>query len=114
MLRRFKTLAFGHGLDQSLSHRKNDLTGILNGVDYESWDPADDILIAPDNYSLANLSGKKNCKARLQEEMSLSIDAEIPLFAMITRLVEQKGIEELCKPGYGVLEDFAGNRMFRW
>jgi len=101
-----QTMPFGHGLDQSLSHRKDDLTGILNGVDYESWNPETDTLISPDNYSLSNLSGKGKCKSRLQQIMGLEIDPQKPLFAMISRLVEQKGIEELCRPGYGVLEDF--------
>ncbi len=101
-----QTLSFGHGLDQSLSHRKKDLTGILNGVDYESWNPATDELIAPDNYSLTDMSGKARCKARLQKSMDLEVNPDPPLFAMVTRLVEQKGIEELCRPDYGVLEEF--------
>lgn len=101
-----KTLAYGHGLDQSLNHRSNHLKGILNGVDYSSWNPESDNYIIPDNYSVYDLSGKSLCKNRLQIEMSLDEDLHIPLFAMITRLVEQKGIEELCRPGYGILEGF--------
>ncbi|QEN07197.1 glycogen synthase GlgA [Oceanispirochaeta crateris] len=104
--REIQTLAYGHGMDQSLSHRKNDLTGIINGVDYQSWDPVNDALIAPDNFSILDLEGKKNCKSRLQILMGLEENPKTPLFAMITRLVEQKGIEELCKPNYGILEDF--------
>jgi len=101
-----QSMAFGHGLDQSLSHRKKDLTGILNGVDYESWNPESDKYIFPDNYSLSRPEGKKQCKLNLQKLMGLEENPEIPLFAMITRLVEQKGIEELARPGYGVLEEF--------
>ena len=101
-----KTLTYGHGLDQSLNHRGDYLTGILNGVDYRSWNPESDRYIAPHNYSIYDLEGKAQCKTRLQIKMSLDEDPKIPLFAMITRLVEQKGIEELCRPGYGILEGF--------
>ena len=105
-----RTLAYGEGLDQSLNHRKENLRGILNGVDYEIWNPESDRHIAPDNYSYFDLSGKKACKNRLQIRMGLPEEPETPLFAMITRLVSQKGIEELCRPGYGILEDFCRER----
>lgn len=108
--REIRTLSYGEGLDQSLNFRKENLRGILNGVDYTSWNPESDTLIAPDNYGYFDLSGKKACKKRLQIRMGLPEDAEIPLFAMITRLVSQKGIEELCRPGYGILEDFCRER----
>ncbi|MDC7234071.1 MAG: glycogen synthase GlgA [Spirochaetales bacterium] len=101
-----RTLAYGHGLDQSLNHRASSLTGILNGVDYSSWNPETDRYLAPDYYSVFDLDGKKQCKTRLQMKMRLDEKAEVPLFAMITRLVSQKGIEELCRPGYGILEEF--------
>ncbi len=104
--REIRTLSYGEGLDQSLNHRRDSLRGILNGVDYTSWNPESDPLIAPDNYSYFDLSGKKACKRRLQTRMGLPEEEETPLFAMITRLVSQKGIEELCRPGYGILEDF--------
>ncbi len=108
--REIRTLAYGHGLDQSLNHRRDYLSGIINGVDYSSWNPESDDLIAPDNYSAFDLSGKERCKTRLQIKMGLEQDSSKPLFAMITRLVEQKGIEELCKPDYGILEDFCSQR----
>jgi starch synthase len=109
--REIRTLSYGEGLDQSLNHRKESLRGILNGVDYSSWNPESDPLIAPDNYGFFDLSGKKACKKRLQIRMGLPEDEETPLFAMITRLVSQKGIEELCRPGYGILEDFCRDRQ---
>jgi starch synthase len=105
-----RTLAYGHGLDQSLNHRSEYLKGILNGVDYSSWNPESDRYIVPDNYSLFDMNGKARCKTRLQIKMSLDVDPKIPLFAMISRLVEQKGIEELCRPAYGVLEEFCGEQ----
>lgn len=108
--REIRTLAYGHGLDQSLNHRKEYLSGIINGVDYSSWNPESDEHIAPDNYSSFDLSGKERLKERLQIKMGLEQDSSKPLFAIITRLVEQKGIEELCKPAYGVLEDFCRER----
>jgi starch synthase len=74
-----------------LRKRQNRLTGILNGVDYEEWNPMNDQYIrAP--YSVTQLSGKNINKAELQNETGLTV-TKAPLFGTITRLAEQKGVD---------------------
>ena len=82
----------GYGLDRLLRVRNDDLIGITNGVDYEIWNPETDENIAS-NFNFENLEGKQKCKRALLEEFSLPIDLDRPLFAMVTRLTSQKGIE---------------------
>jgi starch synthase len=87
-----QTPEFGHRLDGLLRTRKKDLYGILNGIDYEEWHPSIDKFIAA-NYHVDDLSGKAICKSDLQREYKLPIRSEVALIGMITRLVEQKGID---------------------
>jgi len=87
-----QTPEFGAGLDGVLRDRADDLFGILNGVDYRAWDPAHDPLI-PARYTVDNLSGKRACKAHLQQEFGLTADPAIPLIGMVTRLADQKGLD---------------------
>jgi starch synthase len=82
----------GCGLDGVLRVREASLSGILNGVDYSLWDPKDDPLI-PKNYTGRNLKGKEECKTHLQRKAGLRRDKSIPVVGMVTRLVEQKGID---------------------
>ncbi len=86
-----QTSAFGHRLDGVLRDRTADLYGILNGLDTIEWNPASDPHIAA-TYDITDLSGKLTCKAALQKEFSLPVLKKPPLFAIITRLVEQKGL----------------------
>lgn len=88
------TPEFGEGLQGLLTERRADLHGIVNGIDTELFDPATDRHIAR-TYSQEDLSGKAVCKAALQQELGLRIDAAAPLFGVIGRLVEQKGIDLL-------------------
>lgn len=83
---------FGAGLDGVLRDRRDDLFGILNGVDYRTWDPSADSLI-PATYSVRDLSGKRVCKERLQAEFGLPADPDTPVIGMITRLADQKGLD---------------------
>jgi starch synthase len=83
---------FGVGLDGLLQSVAHKLTGIVNGIDTEVWDPAHDPLIAQ-RFSIKNMAGKAACKAWLQERMGIQVDATAPLFGIISRLVEQKGID---------------------
>lgn len=101
--REIRTPAYGHRLEGLLDYRKQDLIGIINGIDYDLWNPETDPHLKPHNYSSNDLSGKRELKKRLQARMGLKPDPAIPLVGMITRLVEQKGIGELCGPGYGSL-----------
>jgi starch synthase len=97
-----QTPAFGFGLDALLGRRRADLFGVLNGMDYETWNPETDLHIAA-NYSHEDLDGKADNKAELQEAMGLEVDPKVPLVAMISRLVDQKGFGELCGPTHGSL-----------
>lgn len=98
--REIQTPEFGFGLDGLLRFRSADLVGILNGVDLEAWNPETDAFL-PATYSAADMKGKAACKALLQRELGLAQDSKKPLFAMVTRLVEQKGIGELFGPFSG-------------
>ncbi len=97
-----QTPELGHGLDALLRHRRADLFGVLNGMDYAIWNPETDLHIAA-NYSHEDLGGKAINKQELQEVMGLEVDPKLPLFAMISRLVDQKGFGELCGPTHGSL-----------
>lgn len=89
-----RTPAYGCGLDGLLNQRAARLTGILNGADYTQWDPQHDTLI-PFNYNAQSLHNKAANKAALQRQVGLPIAADIPIIALVSRLVEQKGIDLL-------------------
>lgn len=95
-----QTPSSGFRMDALLRHRSQDLVGILNGVDTDVWNPSKDTFIA-ENYSVKNLEGKAKDKAALQERMGLPVDPDVPLFGIITRLADQKGVAELFAPTYG-------------
>ena len=84
--------AFGNGVDGLLQHRQERLSGILNGIDQAVWDPATDPHIAA-NYDSTTLAQKKLNKTALQKQLGLPVDAKIPLVGMISRMVEQKGLD---------------------
>ncbi len=90
-----QTPGFGNGLDGVLRAVSEKLTGILNGVDYSQWDPANDPFIAR-KYTEENLSGKWECRKALRREMGLP-EGKGPLIGMISRLAEQKGFELLLE-----------------
>jgi starch synthase len=89
-----RTPEFGWGLDGVLRDRGDTLSGILNGVDYTIWDPQHDTAIAKP-YGLADLSGKAACKRALQADLGLAQRADAPLFAVVSRLSSQKGMDLL-------------------
>ncbi|HZS39709.1 MAG TPA: glycogen synthase GlgA [Polyangia bacterium] len=82
----------GFGLDGFLRARADRLTGILNGVDYDVWNPERDPHL-PARYSAERLDGKRACKAALQREFGLPVKPETPLFGSISRLTDQKGFD---------------------
>ena len=86
-----QTEEFGCGLEGVLQERSADLHGVVNGIDYEIWNPATDAEIAK-RYSAEDLEGKRACKLALQEELELRPD-QVPLVGMVTRLAEQKGLD---------------------
>lgn len=93
-------IEYGFRMDGILRYRQNDLTGILNGVDTSVWNPKTDKLI-PANYTSRSLAKKAENKRALQQKMGLAQDDNIPVFGMISRLTDQKGIAELFGPAYG-------------
>ena len=86
------TPEYGAGLENILKSRQSDLYGILNGVDYETWDPENDKLI-PFRYNRDYLSGKTKNKKYLLDRFKIKFDENIPLIGIISRLVSQKGFD---------------------
>ncbi len=82
----------GYGLDWLLRLRKDGLIGITNGVDYEIWNPETDEAL-PAHFNYQDLSGKRECKRELLTNFGLPVDLAQPIFAVVTRLTSQKGIE---------------------
>lgn len=91
---------FGCGLEGVLQDNQFKLKGILNGVDYRDWDPRQDIQIAAP-YSADNLAGKAQCKNAVLQTMGLlppkPSNRRIPLIGMVSRLVDQKGMDLLAE-----------------
>lgn len=105
--REIQTPEYGMGLDGLLRHRADRMVGILNGVDYDEWDPSHDELI-PFRYTRDDLTGKVRNKRTLLKEVSLPYVARTPVVGMISRLVQQKGIDLLPK----VLPELLDKRDF--
>jgi starch synthase len=82
----------GYGLDWLTRQRSDRLIGITNGVDYEVWNPQTDPEVSA-HFDANNLEGKRECKRGLLEEFSLPVMLDRPIFANITRLTAQKGID---------------------
>jgi starch synthase len=86
-----RTPEFGNGLDGVLEERAADLHGVINGIDYEQWNPAKDPALARP-YSADEPEGKAACREALRRELELE-DARGPIVAMVTRLAGQKGLD---------------------
>jgi len=88
-----QTPEFGLGLEGVLYSRAHRLQGILNGVDYEEWDPATDKLLAA-NYTPADLTGKEACKQALLEKMGVQTPVlQRPVIGIVSRFAPQKGFD---------------------
>lgn len=94
-----QTPEFGYGLDWLVRQRSDRVVGITNGVDYEVWDPATDVEL-PFHFTADDLEGKIECKRALLESFSLPLELDRPIYASVTRLTAQKGVE-LIKHGAG-------------
>ncbi len=94
----------GYGLDHYLRIKGEDYVGIINGADYQEWDPATDRLI-PENYTEGDMTGKSLCKVRLQSELNLMNSGNTPVIAVISRLVFQKGLYLLTECIEGILNN---------
>lgn len=93
----------GCGLDGLLRQRTAHLRGILNGVDEQVWDPRHDHLI-PHPFSADALAGKARNKAELQQELGLKEAPDAPLFCVVSRLTEQKGLHLLVQAAQGLID----------
>lgn len=92
--REIQTPDFACGLEGVIAHRLEDLSGLLNGIDTAIWNPAVDKLI-PANYSADSLEGKQACRAELLRLSRLNAGPEVPIYGMVCRFSEQKGLDLL-------------------
>jgi starch synthase len=83
---------YGERLNGLLEARSHDLYGIINGIDYEEFNPKKDGLIYQ-TFSKSKLTGKTTNKLALQQELNLTVDEKIPMIGLISRLVDQKGLD---------------------
>ncbi len=105
--REILTPYFGCGLQGVLSERRDRLFGIVNGCDYEVWDPSRDPHLAG-HYNADHLTpGKPACKEALQRRLGLAVEPGAPLLGVVARLVEQKGIELILKAAPDLLRQGA-------
>lgn len=102
--REIQTEAFGFGFQGLLQHRASQLTGILNGIDTQTWDPASDPFL-PENYSLTQLAGKQAVKQALQKELGLIPVPGAPLLGVVSRLTYQKGLDMLPEIAHALMAD---------
>jgi len=97
--REIQTPEYGFGFDGILRYRANDVVGILNGIDYDQWDPARDPHI-PEPYNADNIAGKRAAKRAVLERYGFRVDEAMlsrPLVGMISRLVDQKGFDLIAQ-----------------
>jgi len=86
-----------------LASRQAQLSGILNGIDGNEWNPASDPHLQCE-FSAGALAGKKRCKLKLQAELGLEPLADAPLFGMIARMAYQKGLELVLAVADGIID----------
>jgi starch synthase len=95
--------ALGMGLHGLLAHRRDVLTGILNGIDIDAWDPESDPYIER-YYNAARLAAKEDNRRALRARMGLADAADVPLFGTVGRLTEQKGLDVLADIAEDLIE----------
>jgi starch synthase len=89
--REIQQAEYGFGLDGVMRKRSRDLYGIVNGIDYEEWDPSKDVSL-PYNYSSDDLKGKARCRKMLCQEAAF-VRETLPVAAVVGRLSSQKGVD---------------------
>lgn len=97
---------FGIGLEGVLKGRQQDVYGILNGVDYDEWNPVTDKNI-PINYDLISIGKKIELKKILLDSCDMPFDSDIPVISMVSRLADQKGFDILT----GVIDELMNNEL---
>ena len=93
--REILTPEYGEGIDPILRHRENQLYGIVNGIDYDAYDPSTDHALSS-NFNIISVDKKKRAKQALQAEVGLPNDAEVPLLGYVGRFTKQKGCHLLA------------------
>ena len=92
-----QTAEYGFGLEGVLRGRASVLTGILNGVDYDDWNPQTDRHIAA-QYSAQDLSGKTKCKQDLLAEFGITnVETKLPVIGIVSRFAGQKGFDLIAQ-----------------
>lgn len=94
--REIQTQEFGYGLEGVLQAKKENLFGVLNGVDYDDWSPEKDKFIIA-KYDYKDLSGKAKCREDLLKEYMLNLPEDAPVIGIISRLADQKGFDILSQ-----------------
>ena len=94
--REIQTAPLGFGMEGLLAYRHDDISGILNGIATEEWDPARDPYLAR-HYSISNLADKSANKKALQQLLGLAVDSGVPLFGAVSRIAYQKGYDLLLQ-----------------
>jgi starch synthase len=89
-----QTPEFGCGLEGVVQTRGDDIVGLINGIDTSVWNPALDPLI-PARYTANDLTGKRECRRALLEACGFAGDFSGPIFGLVCRMVEQKGMDLL-------------------
>ncbi len=100
----------GCGLEGVLQHRRDVLSGIINGVDYRVWNPALDPNLPAQFDAEHPQPGKSTCKQELQRELGLRTDPDVPLVGFVGRLVEQKGVDLIA----GVMREWLPTQSVQW
>ncbi|MBE7002461.1 MAG: glycogen synthase [Ruminococcaceae bacterium] len=96
---------YAHGMDSVLSGNAGKLTGITNGIDINTFNPETDPAL-PAHYNAETFAeGKALCKAALQKEVGLPVQADVPLMVMVTRLAGHKGLDLLCHIAHRLLQE---------
>ncbi len=94
--REIQTAPLGFGMQGLLASRREDISGILNGIATDEWDPATDPYLAR-KYSITNLAAKSTNKKMLQQVLGLAVNPRIPLFGAVSRITYQKGYDLLLQ-----------------
>ncbi len=98
------TSEYGHGLESVLDMRRHDLVGILNGIDYEEFNPATDTQIATNFDTETVIKNKPKNKAALQKELGLPVNKDAMLIGIVTRLTWQKGLDIILEKLNDILQ----------
>ena len=102
--REIRTPEYGCGMEGLLTGIGGKLSGIVNGVDYDEWDPARDPHLAAGYTADTVAANKPVCKADLQRQYQLAVDPDAPVLGMVARLVSQKGIDLVMSAAPGFLD----------